>query len=78
LFENLSKKEIDILKQRYQGYESMKDLYSTNEEFKSFVDKTCKDNDISLDLCLLMKTVQDVAEYYRSKSNDISSPIIGR
>ena len=41
-----------------------KELYDSNEEFKGFVDKTCKSYGLTVMDALLLHTVRDVGDYY--------------
>lgn len=63
--------EKKILKERFERYDHLCDLYNSNKEFKAFVDKTCKNYGLHKDICLLHKTVQEVADYYEHKDDGI-------
>lgn len=47
----------------------MKQLYSTNDDFKTYVDKYCETRKVTLEEALTHATVKEVADYYRGKSN---------
>lgn len=67
----LTKEEVKKARERFENYKVYRELYETNKEFKDFVDKNCKTYDIPyVQLCLLMKTVQEVGDYYMHKDDD--------
>lgn len=66
----LTKEEVKKARERFENYNTYDELYKTNKEFKDFVDKNCKTYDVPLQLCLLMKTVQEVGDYYLHKDDD--------
>lgn len=67
----MTTEEKKILKERFEHYDHLCELYNTNAEFKAFVDKTCKNYGLHKDICLLHKTVQDVADYYEHKDDGV-------
>ena len=48
----------------------LRDIYDNNEEFRTFVDKTCRTYDLSLERAFSLKTVEDVAMYYMKKKEE--------
>lgn len=44
----------------------MKELYEKNYDFKEYVDKYCKKNNISIEEALEHYIVKDVAKYYEA------------
>lgn len=62
--EELTKEEIDELKKRHTLYEQMRELYSNDRDYRTYVDKCARSNHISPEVCLLHKTVQEVGLYY--------------
>ena len=66
IFEGLSKEEVEVCKQRMENYPKYFDLYHSDPRFKEYVDKNCKTYKVRVDFCLLMKTVQEVGDYYMS------------
>ena len=67
---NLKKDEIEELREKFEKFNTYSDLYKSNKEFKEFVDKNCKNYELPVQMCLLMKTVQEVGEYYLHKNDD--------
>lgn len=67
----MNEAEKKILKERFERYDHLCNLYNSNKEFKAFVDKTCRNYNLHKDICLLHKTVQEVADYYEHKDDGI-------
>lgn len=70
IIRGLSEEQLNVCKQRMGNYPKYFDLYHTNEKFREFVDKNCKSYNVRVDFCLLMKTVQEVGDYYISMDKD--------
>lgn len=47
----------------------MKELYSNNPDFKTYVDKYCITSHVNLEEALSHATVKEVGDYYRRKEN---------
>lgn len=48
----------------------MKDFYNQNKDFKEYVDRYCRNKDVSVEEVLSYKQTQLVAEYYREMEQD--------
>jgi hypothetical protein len=75
LVSSMSEEELKTARERFEKYNEMCELYNENEEFRRFVDKSCKDYGLHKDICLLHKTVQDVGDYYKNKEAEHANDI---
>lgn len=48
----------------------MKDFYNQNKDFKEYVDRYCRNKDVTVKEVLSYKQTQLVAEYYREMEQD--------
>lgn len=52
---------------------NFKEMYNSNDDFRTYVDKYCETRKVDLNTALSHKTVQEVGKYY----NDLSAFKIG-
>lgn len=71
ILKELSNEDKETLKQRFGSFDDIKKLYEENSEFKRFVDRNCAMYGYQKEFAFLCKTVQDVAEYYAHKYDDV-------
>lgn len=50
---------------------STKEIYQNNKEFKEYMDRYLRKNNITLEEALQHKIIQDIAEYYNKRSKGV-------
>ena len=72
----LTHEELETLKQRSELYDQMYELYRTDNDYRLYVDRCAKTDNISPEICLLRRTVQEVGLYYidRKKGKEPNQP----
>lgn len=70
LRQRFSDEEIEELRSKCENYDKLYELYSSNANFKSYVDKCCVSYGMKPEFALLEKTIQEVGQYYIEKPKE--------